>query len=154
MCKTLANSTLVVLLVVGVSFGKNPDRPSVVELTGVVVAYDEEEASVPCYLKTCGGSLLIRIDATEHRYVRIYYQTNKFPRQLISTNAHWRFRVVRTEARDEPLPEFTFYEADRYSAARRVRIWRVVSTGEKLPFEQTITSYSLVKDGFKQTRWP
>jgi hypothetical protein len=145
---------LVLFAVVGVPFVSADPKPTTEDVTGVVVAYDDIQANwVPCSDK-CDGSLVVRVDAVDSapRYIRVdlKYRSRKFPKQLLQTNARWRFRLVRTPTRDEPLYQFVVQAANAYGPEKHWPIWRVISTGEKLPFEQTIVSYSL--DGFKQIR--
>ena len=53
---------------------------------------------------------------------------------------------------DELLYQFIVQVANAYTPEKKYPIWRLVSAGEKLPFEQMIFTYSLVEGGFKQIR--
>ena len=142
--------SLLTLLLIVAPFTYGGRKSSVEEITGVVVAYDD--TLVWGCFENCDGSLVVRVDSNDRNpsYIRVdlTYRNGKFPKQLIQTNAHWRFRLIRTPGRDEPLYRFIIQNADAYTPERHWLIWRIVSSGEKLPFEQTIPSYSL--DGFKQ----
>lgn len=148
--------TILPLLLLAASLSFAETKPSSEEITGVVLAYDEIQATwVPCY-DTCHGSLIIRMDGSYStpRLIRvnIEYRNHKFPTQLIETNAHWRFQLVRTPNSDEPLDRFLIQNATADAPEKRWPVWRVVSSGEKLPFDQSIPSYSL--NSFKEVRWP
>jgi hypothetical protein len=145
---------LVIALLIVVPTISGYTKPATEQLIGTVVAYDQIQSWVPCFDK-CEGSLIVRVnegDTTKPRYIRVdlSYRNQKFPTKLLQTNVRWRFRLVRTEARDEPLYQFIIQTGNKYGPEKRWVIWRVILNGEKLPFEQMIASYSL--DGFKQVR--
>jgi len=147
--------TLVIFLFVGVPLASGDGKPKTEQITGVVVAYDEIQANwIPCS-NNCDGSLIVRVDTaySSPRYIRVdlTYRSGKFPKKLVQTNAHWRFLLIRTPARDEPLYQFVI-KAAAYTPEKRYPIWRLIATGEKLPFEEMISTYSLVGDRFKQVR--
>lgn len=154
--RTFLGSAVLIVFFYGITVLGNVHDPGIVEqLTGTVIAYDYIKAWTPCHKRRCEGSLIMRIDGsdqTQARYIRIDfgYVQGKPPRQLIERKRRWRFKAVRTSNLDEPIYEFIKYEKDAYSEDRNAAIWRFIpgAEGEKLPFGDTLPSYSLVKNGF------
>jgi len=127
----------------------------IVQITGVVVAYDEVKPSLTC-IESCETSLIVRIDKRSEvrsEYIRVdlkFTDRGRFPKELISRKEHWRFRVIRTPERDERIEEFILGE-DVYGKALKSPIWtRVTGTEvEKLPFGEVLRSYALSRKGFR-----
>lgn len=146
-----------ILFLCGTSgFGSVKGAGPVEEVTGTVIAYDDIKSWTPCYNGECEGSLIVRIDGREQAqstYVRIdfRFKIGKPPRQLVERRGQWRFKVIRTVNLDEPIYEFIVREKDRFNEERRYPIWKSIpgAEHERLPFGETLRSYSLVKNGFR-----
>lgn len=148
---------LLSLLFLGVSLAHAGGDASKVEgLVGTVIAYDEIKSWTPCVRGECEGSLIVRVakpDANQPRYVRVDFRfsMSKPPKKLVKNKRLWRFKLIRTKELDEPIDEFIIYNMGVYNRERKVRIWKIIpgAEDEKLPFEETLPSYSLPKNGFK-----
>jgi len=70
-------------------------------INGVVVAYDDTEASTPCD-QGCDRAFIVRLNSEktqESQHVRVKVKIKKgesFPRELIARTRMWRFKVIRT----------------------------------------------------------
>lgn len=125
-------------------------------LNGVVVAYDAIKADSPCY-GGCERSLIVRLEAEkeeESRYIRLdvrIQEGHTFPIELIANKRLWRFRVVRTSGLDEPIYDYILQNATASAKEKKYPIWKLIpgAEGEKLPFGDKISSYSMIKNGFK-----
>lgn len=153
--RLIAISFLVIFMALGPSLAAptNNERHSE-EIVGFVVAYDEIQAWIPCYDSACEGSLIVRTQQERDPvYIRVNlkYRAGKFPRELIKSKQMWRFKLERTQPLDEPVYENLIQDASPYSPQKKYTIWKLVpgAEQEKLPFEQTIPSYVLVKGGMK-----
>lgn len=137
--------------------GRNRATTEILE--GTVIAYDDIKATTPCY-RECEASLIVRIDGGGNRarqYVRIdltFRNSSSFPRQLIARKRVWRFHVKRTNSLDEQLYDYIVQQRTPQSGERKYPIWQIVpgAEDEKLPFGQTLPSYSLIGKGFKVIR--
>lgn len=125
-------------------------------LNGVVVAYDAIKADGPCY-GGCERSLIVRLEAEKEeksRYIRVdvrIQEGHAFPMELIANKRLWRFRVVRTSGLDEPIYDYILQNATASAEEKKYPIWKLIpgAEGEKLPFGDKISSYSMIKNGFK-----
>lgn len=125
-------------------------------LNGFVVAYDAIKADTPCYSE-CEHSLIVRLEAEKQekpRYIRLdvrIQEGDNFPMELIANKRLWRFRVIRTSGLDEPIYDYIVQNATASAEQKKYPIWKVISgaEGEKLPFGEKISSYSMSKNDFK-----
>ena len=139
----------------GYHVNANGAEANIEQITGVVVAYDEVKPSLTC-IEICETSLIVRIEEpseSRSNYIRIdlkFKERKKFPKELITNNRRWRFKLVRTVARDEKMEEFILGQ-DVYGKDFKSPIWTRVpgAEEEKLPFGEVLRSYSLLKRGFK-----
>lgn len=157
MLKRNAVELLVLFFFIGIPLVYASDsKHNAEEITGAVVAYDVVKRDwIPC-IDVCEGSLLVRIDGPDGvppRYIRVdfRYRERKFPDELVKSKRRWRFKLIRASNLDEPMDEFLRYENNNEV---KFPIWKILvgADGEKLPFGETLPSYSLAKGGFKLLR--
>jgi hypothetical protein len=129
------------------------DERNVEEITGLAVAYDDVIHTL-C-IDICDASLIIRIDVANEakpRFIRVdlKFRPKKFPKELIMGKKRWRFKLTRTASLDGDFDEFILGKS---AAGKEFKIprWALIpgAEDEKLPFGETLHSYSLVKNGFK-----
>lgn len=134
-------------------------KPTTETLEATVIAYDIIKATTPCY-RDCEGSLIVRINTIGNqnaRYARVDFRFrngSSFSRQLIKQKRLWRFSVVRTNSLDEPIYEYIVQERTPYSEEKKYPIWKTLpgAEDEKVPFEQLVPSYSLIRNQHKLAR--
>jgi hypothetical protein len=117
------------------------------------VAYDDLIHTL-C-IDICEASLIVRInlaDEAKPHYIRVdlTFRPNRFPKELITGKKRWRFKLIRTPSLDEDIDEFLLGKS-ALGKEFKIPIWALIpgAEDEKLPFGETIHSYSLVKKGFK-----
>lgn len=83
--------------------------------------------------------------------VNLKYRAGKFPKDLIKNKRVWRFKLERAQPVAESIYEYLIQTASSHAPEKRWSIWRLVpgAEHEKLPFEQKLRSYTLVKNGIK-----
>jgi hypothetical protein len=142
----------VILFCVPVVNGREDER-NVEEVTGIVLAYDNIIPTL-C-IDICKTSLIVRVDVaveTKPRRLRIdlTFRPGRFPKELITGKKRWRFKVIRTPSLDKEIDEFLL-GVSASGKAFKIPVWALIAGAEdeKLPFGETLHSYSLVKKGFK-----
>jgi len=149
-----STDTLVVVFFINVCLAernlRNPDNErDVKQVIGVVVAYDNVKASVPCS-PVCQTSLIVRVDeqGREKEYIRIdvtFRDRSRFPKELLNGKKLWKFSVVRRADRDEKIEEF-LTGRNVYGQEIRESIWTRVNGAEdqKLPSGECLPCYLLI----------
>ena len=101
--------------------------------------------------------MIVRLEAEKEekpRYIRVdvrIQEGHTFPMELIANKRMWRFRVVRTSGLDEPIYEYILQKSTASDEKKKYPIWKSIpgAESEKLPFGDKISSYSMIKNGFK-----
>jgi hypothetical protein len=151
-CATAGLLVLIPLFCVPVVNGGKGER-NIEEVIGVVVAYD---VVLPTLCDNiCKSSLIVRIGAVneaEPRYIRVdlTFRPNRFPKELITGKKRWGFKLIKTPSLDKRVDEFILGK-NVFGKEFKIPRWEVVvgAEDEKMPFGETLHSYSLVKKGFK-----
>jgi hypothetical protein len=145
-----------ILFAAGALINGMESKDTTEKLEATVVAYDIVKATTPCY-RQCEGSLIVKIHSAESespRYARIdftFRNGSGFPRELTRRKRMWQFSVIRTKSLDEPIYDYIVQKQSSYSKEKKYPNWELLpgARDEKLPFGETLPSYTLRGNNFK-----